>query len=102
MRMLEKEGFVYDRYVDIFDGGPTMTIATDEIATIRNAREETIVAVGAAGDEAVQSLVAVGRFAAFRACVGRISPKSGGILLDHEAANALGVTTGDLVTQVAR
>ena len=25
MRMLEHEGFVFDRYVDIFDGGPTVT-----------------------------------------------------------------------------
>ena len=28
MKMLESEGFVYDRYVDIFDGGPTVTAPT--------------------------------------------------------------------------
>lgn len=33
--MLEKEGFVFDGYVDIFDAGPTLHIRTDEIRTIR-------------------------------------------------------------------
>ncbi|NWN23137.1 arginine N-succinyltransferase, partial [Escherichia coli] len=28
MRMLESEGFAWERYVDIFDGGPTMTART--------------------------------------------------------------------------
>ena len=35
MRMLEQEGFSHDGYVDIFDGGPTMSAATDRIRTIR-------------------------------------------------------------------
>src|SRR3569833_1254716 len=28
LRMREEEGFIYDRYVDIFDGGPTVTAPT--------------------------------------------------------------------------
>ncbi len=35
LRMLEHEGFVFDRYIDIFDGGPTVTARTDDIRTIR-------------------------------------------------------------------
>ncbi len=31
MRMLEKEGFAYEGYVDIFDGGPTMIARTDDV-----------------------------------------------------------------------
>ncbi|MFL6800190.1 MAG: arginine N-succinyltransferase, partial [Sphingomicrobium sp.] len=31
LRMLEEEGFTFDRYVDIFDGGPTVTAPTDKI-----------------------------------------------------------------------
>ena len=38
MRMLEHEGFDCDGYVDIFDGGPTMTARTDQIRTVREAR----------------------------------------------------------------
>ncbi len=46
MRMLESEGFVYENYVDIFDGGPTMIAPTDGIATIRNAREDVVLGIG--------------------------------------------------------
>ena len=31
-------GFAFDRYIDIFDGGPTVTAPTDQIRTIRDAR----------------------------------------------------------------
>ena len=34
MRMLENEGFAFQNYVDIFDGGPTMIARTDQIRTI--------------------------------------------------------------------
>ena len=34
MRMLEEEGFAYEGYVDIFDGGPTMTARTDRVRSI--------------------------------------------------------------------
>ena len=37
LRMLEAEGFVWDSYVDIFDGGPTVIAATDKIRTVREA-----------------------------------------------------------------
>jgi arginine N-succinyltransferase len=33
MKMLEREGFHHDCYIDIFDGGPTMVAATDQIRT---------------------------------------------------------------------
>ena len=39
-RMLEAEGFVYDGYVDIFDGGPTLSVRTGDIRTIRESRPE--------------------------------------------------------------
>ena len=32
------EGFVWEGYIDIFDGGPTMTAPTDQIRTVREAR----------------------------------------------------------------
>ena len=38
LRMLEHEGFVFDRYIDIFDGGPTVLATTDQIRTIRESR----------------------------------------------------------------
>ena len=41
MRMLENEGFAFENYVDIFDGGPTMTARTDQVRTIRQCRSAT-------------------------------------------------------------
>jgi arginine N-succinyltransferase len=38
-KMLEGEGFAFDGYVDIFDGGPTMSVHTDQIRTIRDCRQ---------------------------------------------------------------
>ncbi|MDE8651269.1 arginine N-succinyltransferase [Novosphingobium album (ex Liu et al. 2023)] len=100
MRMLEDEGFAWERYVDIFDGGPSMTVRTDAIRTVRNAREAAIVAI-AEEVPGVHHIVAHGRLAAFRACLAHIAETGEGITLDAAAADLLGVTPGDVVTYVA-
>ncbi len=102
MRMLENEGFTYERYIDIFDGGPTMAIATDEIATIRNAREDAVVDVAAPRSDGTHSIVATGRLATFRCCLAHIYPVAGGIVIDPVAAEALGIAPGARVTHVPR
>jgi arginine N-succinyltransferase len=101
MKMLESEGFVYDRYVDIFDGGPTVTVATDQIRTIRESHEETVAEIGDGGNQKV--LVARGSLDDFRACCGIIRkiPKKG-IVLDREASEMLEVGVGDQVLVAAR
>lgn len=99
MRMLENEGFAYENYVDIFDGGPTMTARTDQIATVRDQRERQVVAIGEGG---TPSLLATGRLAEFRACMGEVTMRDDGIVIDAEAARALGVNVGDTVSQVGR
>ncbi|KQM88271.1 arginine N-succinyltransferase [Sphingomonas sp. Leaf23] len=99
MRMLENEGFAYENYVDIFDGGPTMTARTDQIATVRDRRELQVVAIGEGGSP---SLLATGRLADFRACMGDVTLRDDGIVIDAEAARALDVTVGDMISQVAR
>ncbi len=101
MRMLEAEGFAYDGYVDIFDGGPAMCAATGQIATIREAREAQVTAIGES-HAAVSSLVAHGRLADFRACHGVVTPAGDGAMLDADAAAALGVAAGAAVVHVPR
>jgi arginine N-succinyltransferase len=101
MKMLEAEGFVYDRYVDIFDGGPTVTAPTDRIRTIREAAEHTIADIGEGGSQ--KMLMAAGRLNDFRACcasVGKVPKK--GIRIDPEAAELLEVEVGDKVISVAK
>ena len=102
MRMLAKEGFIFDKYVDIFDGGPTMTIATDEIATIRDAREQVVADIADPGNGAARNIVATGRLAGFRCCLAQVSSIDDGLVIDPAAAEALGIAIGDRVTHVAR
>jgi len=101
LRMLEHEGFVFDRYVDIFDGGPTVTAPTDQIRTVREARSEVIAEISEGGP--MKMMVAAGRLKDFRACcasVKRIAKK--GIQIDREAAELLEVGVGDRLEMVTR
>ena len=100
LRMLETEGFLFDRYVDIFDGGPTVTARTDDIRTIRESREEVISEIGDGGPSKV--LVAAGRLKDFRACCGSVKKLRKGVKIDPEAAELLEIGVGDTVTMVNR
>ena len=105
MRMLEEEGFAWERYIDIFDGGPTMTVRTDQIRSIREARDDCVVAIDAGlGDHEAgeKRLVSVGRLADFRTAYGWVDPRDGGIALDPGCAALLGVEPGMTVTHVPR
>ncbi len=64
-RMLEAEGFRYNAYVDIFDGGPTLDVETDRIRTVAEART-CLVAAAASPADAPCALVGTGRLAGFR------------------------------------
>jgi arginine N-succinyltransferase len=101
LRMLEQEGFVFDRYIDIFDGGPTVTAPTDQIRTVREARTETIAEIGEGGP--AKMMVAAGRLKNFRACCASVKrlPKRG-ICIDREAAELLEVEVGDSLVMVTR
>ena len=96
MRMLENEGFTFDNYVDIFDGGPTMTARTDQVASIRDARHVEVAGVAEGGEDA---LIATGRLADFRCCFGKVGPDG---TIDADTARKLGVAQGDAISWIAR
>jgi arginine N-succinyltransferase len=100
MRMLEEEGFRYESYVDIFDGGPTMIAQTDRVKSISAARPAVVTGIDCGKGQKV--LLAAGRLAGFHACYGACEPVNGGIALDPEAAELLGVGVGDEVWTVPR
>ncbi|CAN5350404.1 arginine N-succinyltransferase [soil metagenome] len=100
MRMLENEGFAFEQYIDIFDGGPTMTARTDQVRTIKEARTHMVVAIDEDGGE--QALVSFGRLTDFRSAYGRVRECGDGIALSRACATALGVIEGDSVSHVAR
>ena len=105
LKMLENEGFVWDSYVDIFDGGPTVTARTDRIKTVI---EADWLRVGGTSDKAKNGtyptmMLASGTYHDFVACYGKVAMSDGGeLLLDGKVMDMLGVGPGDRVLAVAR
>lgn len=105
MRMLENEGFAWENYIDIFDGGPTMTARTDQIRSIREAKDVTITKIShSAGEQKIdqKKLLTIGRLHAFKAAYGWIDDRGDDVIMDAECAQALNISVGDQVTYVER
>lgn len=101
MRMLENENFSYEGYVDIFDGGPTMTAKTDMVRSIQEAKPAKL--TDSTLEKGEKAILATGRLSGFRACYGaRDLRDDGTIAIDSAAADALDVKPGDEVWSVAR
>jgi arginine N-succinyltransferase len=101
MRMLENEGFSFEGYVDIFDGGPTMVARTDNVTSVKHASECAVTALDASEGE--RAILATGHLSTFRACFGaRVLDGAGGIAIDSASADLLDVCKGDRVWSVAR
>lgn len=99
MRMLEDEGFHSEGYIDIFDGGPTMTVATDRVRTVRDAVEAVVQRIGIESGQ--RAILSAGRLADFRATLGDVA-MGDGLSIDDASASAIGVTIGDTVLHTAR
>jgi arginine N-succinyltransferase len=100
MRMLENEGFAWENYVDIFDGGPTMTVRTENIRSIREAVDSEIVEIRE--NEETKVLAAHGTLGDFVTAYAYVAVVDGGVAIDPMGAALLGVGAGDTITHVAR
>ena len=100
MRMLEGEGFRREGYVDIFDGGPTMTARTDEVRSVREATAAGLASCSLVEGE--KAILATGKLGDFRACFGLRSIGGEGVSIDEAAAEALALAPGAEVWSVAR
>ena len=102
MKMLEREGFAYDGYIDIFDGGPTMSTRTDNVRTIRESRELTLSEISDDIDSEPQMLAA-GRLHDFAAGYGNVSVNGdGSAAVDAASAKLLGIKPGDSFLAMGR
>ncbi len=101
MRMLENEGFRFEGYVDIFDGGPTMTAHTDEVIGVKEAESRKLLATNLVEGE--RAIIATGRLSEYRACYGaRQINDDGSITVDSLTADVLQLGQGDMVWSLAR
>ncbi|SBS27124.1 Arginine N-succinyltransferase [Marinomonas spartinae] len=100
--LLEQEGFRYENYVDIFDGGPTLEARVRDIRAVRDSRLylATIGEVKEAGT-GTYYLVANVKLADYRCIlIQRPTPPHGGIVLTEEEAKHLLVEPKDPVRVV--
>ena len=101
MRMLENEGFAAEGYVDIFDGGPSMTARTDNVKSIASARPARVVDTDL--DIGEKALIATGELGSFKAAYGmRDFGDDDTVSIDRICAEALEVSVGDTVWSVAK
>ncbi|WP_379551355.1 arginine N-succinyltransferase [Qipengyuania sp. DGS5-3] len=101
MRMLEKEGFAYEGYVDIFDGGPTMIARTDRVKSVAGSVSGSLSSTSL--ENGVPSLVSTGALSDFRCAYAEVEVSDdGSIGVDEAAALTLEVTVGDPVAVVSR
>ena len=100
MKMLEKEGFRFEGYVDIFDGGPTMLARTDDVVSVADAKPLTLGST--ALDKGERALIATGHLTDFRCSYGSRSIDGDTIAIDATGAATLQVGEGDTVWSVPK
>ena len=101
LKMLENENFVWDSYIDIFDGGPTVTARTDRIKTVMEAEWLRVAGINEGGGSTM--MLASGVAHDFVACYGQASrTQDGELLIDAKAMDMLNIGNGDRVLAVPR
>ena len=98
MVMLERQGFKFSGYVDIFDGGPTLVVEKSAIRTLRESSHATVAGIEEMRENDTKMMVSNDGFAEFRCAFGRIrqvSPTE--IILSHRLQSRLGVKIGDKI-----
>jgi arginine N-succinyltransferase len=97
MSILLKEGFRYNNYIDIFDGGPTLEVPLNEIKTVKLSR---LVTVSSLSDEVSSSnyLLANAQLN-FRATINTalVNKEQNTCILSKKTADLLQVNRGDIV-----
>lgn len=93
-RLLEEEGFRYEKFVDIFDAGPSLEVRRDQIRTVKESRLLTV----QHGDPGKQrALISNNRIKDFRAIYSHVAISEDAINLTSEMKTVLRVKTGEQV-----
>ncbi len=103
MHMLEKEGFRYDGYVDVFDGGPTVHCRREQIQSVRDATTYQVRINDAISDLKQRYVISNRQIDNYRiiAQPANLDVDNQIAEISAESANILGVTSGDTVNLFA-
>ena len=98
--VLEKEGFRYRDYVDIFDGGPTLECEIDRVRAVRKSRLVAVSEGETRGADLPLCVVANEQYQHFRAMLVHADPQTENLILNAEQLDALNCHPGDSVRLV--
>lgn len=94
LHLLEQEGFRYQGYIDIFDGGPAVECQVSDVRSIRDSQGVQVrVGKPAGGSPCLIANTAVGDF---RCTLAELEPEDGAVTIDAALAAALHLTAGDI------
>lgn len=95
--MLESQGFRFNSYVDVFDGGPTMIADRDQLGVVKTSQTATISGVDD-GLPYPKWLLSNDRYADYRCVVARMQLQADGTVhVTSRAAEQLQVAVGDVI-----
>ncbi len=99
LHLLEQEGFRYQGYIDIFDGGPTVEAPLADIRSVRRSRELAVrIGTPQGGNTHLVSNTELG---GFRCALAELSPEADSVVLEARLAAALNLKAGDPVRVAA-
>lgn len=96
--MLERQGFKYTGYIDIFDGGPTLIAERDRIDVVEASKLGRIARIQELPEETAKFMVSNDKFEEFRCTAGRVEvDASGGLHITPRLARRASLSVGDTV-----
>ncbi len=93
-KLLEWEGFRWDHVVDIFDGGPLLSVSRDAIRTLRETRRAPLIASEDLA-AAHRALIATPQVAGFRCAPAKAIYADGAVRAHPKVLDAIGLKSGD-------
>jgi len=100
LHLLEQEGFRYQGYIDIFDGGPSVEAPLADIRSIYNSRELPV-RIGTPTRHTIVCLVSNTKLRDYRCAIEELAPADDHVSLPPKLAEALGLVSGDTARVVA-
>lgn len=101
MHMLEKEGFRYDGYVDVFDGGPTVHCRREQIQSVRDATTYSVKITHNLTNENQRYVISNHSIEDYRMVLQPANLYDDHAEISAEAADILGVSAGDTINLFA-
>lgn len=97
--MLKKEGFSYQGYVDIFDGGASIEATTQSIRAVADSRV-LVLAIGTPGEQAESFLIHNRKCESARITGAPARVAAGSLIVNQQTADRLKLTPGASVRAV--